>query len=509
MGEFLSYSMVSGFLMLALYLVYRLFLARDNQHAFNRGVLLGIYAVSFTAYPILRLTENLHVGSAQQTFVFDSLEMISVEKVADSTPLWGTILIWTFIAGMAIVTIRTIITWMRLIGVIRSGRKVVHNGYTLVLTEDERFAPFSWMRYVVISRKDYESDSSAIATHELKHIACHHWVDLLIAQVVCIVNWFNPVAWLMRDELMLVHEYQADMAVIDHGHDTQEYQMLLIKKAVGARFPSLANSLNHSKLKKRITMMYKAKSGAGRKWKALAMVPMLALALGVTGVPAVQAAVSTISTLKVSDGKNSKNPSKDKKTVQYFKVVNVNNYDGKTTVVIKGEGLGDNLTVSGGTFTTGGKKYKAKSLDCSMTDGKASITAEFPFITEFDKVKMTLNINGDEIPFDLENFFNNAGAGPKQKKSARIESGSNPVVIGYGTIKKPTADVQSEDPAVTVRYDESTTSPEDIEIYLDGKAISMSDLNDINPEDIASITVDKKDNIIRISSKTAAEKSKK
>ena len=193
-------------------------------------------------------------------------------------------------------------------------------------------------------------------------------MDLLIAQAVCIVNWFNPAAWLMRDELMLVHEYQADMAVIDRGHDAQEYQMLLIKKAVGARFPSLANSLNHSKLKKLITMMYKAKSGAGRKWKALALVPALALALGLTGVPVVRAAVSTIGTLKVSDGKSSENPSDNKTSVPHLKVKSINNNDGKTTVEIRGEGLGNSLTVSGGTFTTKGKTYEARSLNCSMTD---------------------------------------------------------------------------------------------------------------------------------------------
>lgn len=509
MGEFLSYSIVSGFPLLVLYLAYRLFLARDNQHGFNRGVLLAIYAISFAAYPILRTFENHKIGHAVQTITIEGAEVTNIATVADANPTWGTILIWMFIAGMAVVTIKTIVTWVRLIGVIRSGQKIEQPGYTVVVTDEERYAPFSWMRYVVISRKDYERDSSAIAAHELKHISCHHWVDLLIAQVACIVNWFNPAAWLMRDELMLVHEYQADMAVIDQGHDTQEYQMLLIKKAVGARFPSLANSLNHSKLKKRITMMYKAKSGAGRKWKALALVPMLALALGVTGVPAVRAAVSTISTLKVSDGKNSENPSKDKTTVQYFKVVNINNNNGKTTVVVKGEGLGDNLTVSGGTFTTDGKKYKAKALNCSMTDGKATITAEFPFITEFDKVKMTLNINGDEIPFDLENFFNNAGVGPKQEKSAHTGSRSNPVVIGYGTIKKPTADVKSDDSVVMAKSEESAPDPEDIVIYLDGKVIGLSEMNDINPEDIASITVDKKDNIIRITSKTVADKSKK
>ena len=277
MGAFLSYSIISGFLLLALYLAYRLLLARDNQHGFNRGVLLAIYAVSFTAYPVLQLISGLKGVSTPLMVATGAVEVIGKAEVADSTPVWGIILILAFIIGMAMVAIRTVITWMRLISVIRSGQKIEHNGYTLVVTDDERFAPFSWMRYVVISRKDYESDSSAIVTHELKHIACHHWVDLLIAQAGCIVNWFNPAAWLMRDELMLVHEYQADMAVIDRGHDTQEYQMLLIKKAVGARFPSLANSLNHSKLKKRITMMYKAKSGAGRKWKALALVPALCL----------------------------------------------------------------------------------------------------------------------------------------------------------------------------------------------------------------------------------------
>lgn len=465
MGAFLSYSIVSGFALLALYLAYRLLLARDNQHGFNRGVLLAVYAVSFTAYPVLQLVGGLKGTTSLKTVATGTVDVIGKAGVADSTPVWGTILILAFIIGMVIVAIRTVITWLRLIRVIRSGQKIEHDGYTLVVTDNERFAPFSWMRYVVISRKDYGNDSSAIVTHELKHIACHHWVDLLIAQAVCIVNWFNPAAWLMRDELMLVHEYQADMAVIDRGHGTQEYQMLLIKKAVGARFPSLANSLNHSKLKKRITMMYKAKSGAGRKWKALALVPALALALGLTGVPVVRAAVSTIGTLKVSDGKSSENPSDNKTSVPHFKVKSINNNDGKTTVEIRGEGLGNSLNVSGGTFTTKGKTYEAKSLNCSMTDGNAAITAVFPFLTEFDNVSMTLDINGEKMSFDLEDFFNNAG-----KSIASIPSLEN------------------------------------MKVYLDGKEISLIDMQELKSDQIASMSVDKKNNVIYITINKTAKK---
>ena len=428
-------------------------------------MLLAIYAVSFTAYPLLQLVSGIRGASSPLMVAHGAVEVIGKAEVADSTPVWGIILILAFIIGMAMVAIRTVITWMRLIRVIRPGQKIEHNGYTLVVTADERFAPFSWMRYVVISRRDYGSGSPAIVTHELKHIACHHWVDLLIAQAVCIVNWFNPAAWLMRDELMLVHEYQADMAVIDRGHDTQEYQMLLIKKAVGARFPSLANSLNHSKLKKRITMMYKAKSGAGRKWKALAMVPVLALALGLTGVPVVRAAVSTIGTLKVSDGKSSENPSDNKTSVPHFKVKSINNNDGKTTVEIRGEGLGNNLTVSGGTFTTKGKTYEARSLNCSMTDGNAAITAVFPFLTEFDNVSMTLDINGEKMSFNLEDFFNNAG------KSIA-----------------------------------SVPGLENMKVYLDGKEISLIDMQEIASDQIASMSVDKKNNVIYITINKTAKK---
>lgn len=338
--------------------------------------------------------------------LFEEIPNTASEVGPTSQPLWNTILIWIFIGGMATVFVRTAITWIRLVRIISSGKKVKKDGYTLVVTESKNFAPFSWMHYIVIGHNDYDNSIPAITTHELKHIASGHWIDLLIAQTVCMINWFNPAAWLMRDELMLNHEYQADMAVIDSGYDPQEYQMLLIKKAVGTRFPSLANSLNHSKLTKRITMMYKEKSSAGRKLKALALVPALALTLSLAGMPAVHAAVSTIRNSEVSVSKDSEKSQNGAAGVQIFKVKEINNFDNKTTVVIKGKNLGNNLTVTGGTFTTMGKTYEAKSLSCNMTDGEATITVSFPFISVFDNVKMTLVINGEEIPFDLEDFFN-------------------------------------------------------------------------------------------------------
>ncbi len=99
----------------------------------------------------------------------------------------------------------------------------------------------------------------------------------------------------MREELKNTHEYQADEAVIASGANPKDYQMLLIKKAVGSRFPSLANSLNHNKLKKRVTMMYKSKSSVGRRLCALALIPAGVIASMATNLPVVSSAINEVS----------------------------------------------------------------------------------------------------------------------------------------------------------------------------------------------------------------------
>ncbi|MDE6204653.1 MAG: M56 family metallopeptidase, partial [Duncaniella sp.] len=152
---------------------------------------------------------------------------------------------------------------------------------------DEGIAPFSVMRVIVMSRCDYDEAGEMIFEHERNHVRLYHWADLLMAQAVAALQWYNPAAWLMREELKAVHEYQADAGVMRSGLNIKQYQMLLIKKAVGARFPSLANSLNHSKLKKRITMMYNSRTSTTRRLRALVLVPALGGALLVTNLPAV------------------------------------------------------------------------------------------------------------------------------------------------------------------------------------------------------------------------------
>ena len=121
-----------------------------------------------------------------------------------------------------------------------------------------------------------------ILTHEMAHIRLRHSWDVLVIDLLLCLWWFNPAMWLLRRELQSLHEYQADEEVLNSGIDAQTYQLLLIKRAVGARLHSVANCLNHSNLKNRITMMCKKTSSRWSAAKALLVLPMVAAALAAT-----------------------------------------------------------------------------------------------------------------------------------------------------------------------------------------------------------------------------------
>ena len=302
MGQILSYSIVTSVILAVLYLMYKWLFAGEKQVRYNRAVLWSVYIMTFAAVPVTEVITSFVSAkhNASPTGIDIGAITTGVITTADS-PADLTWLAAVYIAGVAAAALLTVLTALRLAKIIRSGRHIRCEGYTVVLTDDPSTAPFSWGRYMVMSEADYGAGDTLVVLHERAHIARCHWVDLLAGQLVAIFQWFNPAAWLMREEMKALHEYQADAAVLAAGADARSYQILLIKKAVGARFPSLANSLNHSKLKKRITMMYKQKSSRrSRLLRAAALVSALAAAVALFQVPQVANAIGAVSEITFS-----------------------------------------------------------------------------------------------------------------------------------------------------------------------------------------------------------------
>lgn len=128
-----------------------------------------------------------------------------------------------------------------------------------------------------------------------------HWICGL-PDVVSSCIGSIPAVWLLKQELQNVHEYEADESVIAHGVDAKHYQLLLIKKAVGAqRFTSMANSFDHSKLKKRITMMLKQKSNPWARLKFLYVLPLAAVAVAAFARPEISRRLENISEVEFAE----------------------------------------------------------------------------------------------------------------------------------------------------------------------------------------------------------------
>ena len=309
MGIFLIYILKSAVCLSLFYLFYRLLLSKETFHRFNRIALLGILFLSLLI-PFIEVTTAHQTELSQTVLTVEQLLMmaeamdpaeVTVAQPEELSISWVQVLLLFYLVGIIFFACRNLYSLSRLLLLIKSGKQERLEGGVRLIVLEREVAPFSWMRYIVISRKDLEEDGREILIHEMAHIQNRHSIDLLVADICIFFQWFNPGIWLLKQELQNIHEYEADETVINEGIDAKDYQLLLIKKAVGTRLYSMANSFNHSKLKKRITMMLKEKSNPWARLKYLYVLPLAAIAVTAFARPEISEKADEISAVKVND----------------------------------------------------------------------------------------------------------------------------------------------------------------------------------------------------------------
>ena len=315
MGTFLVYILKSAACLAVFYLFYKLLMSRDTFHRFNRFALLGLLVLS-SLLPLVEASVNSPAAVQETMLTLEQLLLLADiqpegESMAAATPsatvLWLRAALLVYLTGIVFFIVRNLCSLARLGRLIRQGKREALDSYlpdrkeknVRLVVHDHDIAPFSWMHWIVIARKDLEENGREILIHELAHIRNRHSWDLLLADLCIFVQWFNPAAWLLKQELQNIHEYEADETVLREGVNARNYQMLLIKKAVGTRLYSMANNFNHSSLKKRITMMLKEKSNPWARAKYLYILPLAALAVTAFARPEVSAVADEISAVKV------------------------------------------------------------------------------------------------------------------------------------------------------------------------------------------------------------------
>lgn len=261
----------------AVFAAYKLFMSRETLHTLNRFAILAAVAMSFVLpfakMPQLSaLNEDLTVPE-----VFIELEGVVVHSGSQQNIGVWNVIATVLVVGSVFFFLRFLVSIISVLFKVFKSKSVnIGNGIKLIIGGKD-FAPVSWMRYVFISADDYAGNCDEIIAHETAHIRYGHSFDLIFMDLVCAIQWFNPCVWLFRRELCAVHEFQADQKVVDLGFNAKLYQILLVKKAAGRRWNFVANSLNHSNLKNRITMMTRKKSSKKVAIKALLPVAVSAV----------------------------------------------------------------------------------------------------------------------------------------------------------------------------------------------------------------------------------------
>lgn len=329
MGAILFYIFESTLCLTVLYFLFRLFFRRDTLFRTNRLLLL-IGTVACTLLPLMQIDVSQYTPlqlpvatvrnllTEKETGVADAGEGTGKEYMTERTGTFsgeaeegniikeprGSImsgipvivyLSACYFLGALVVFCFFLFSTIRMYRLVHRFPACDYGEYRLVICP-EKIVSFSWGNTIVLSQEDYEKNPGEILLHEQMHLQHRHTLDLLWMECLIILHWFNPAAWLLMRELRELHEYEADNSVINHGIDATQYQLLLVRKSVGARLYSMACGFNHSKLKNRITMMLKRRTNNWARLKLLLFVPVAAGTLYAFARPEVKKTMEQVMT---------------------------------------------------------------------------------------------------------------------------------------------------------------------------------------------------------------------
>lgn len=286
------------------YGLYMLLLRKDTFFRLRRFYFLFSIAFSLLfPFLMIEVTAKEEVPVQIPVYWLSQIEVSAMPTQQVSVIDWKLIALFAIGAVSLIYALRFI---MQLFCILKL--KVSHDSEKLdtcciVKIKDRKISPFSFFRWIFIgSQIDGEEKLKEIIAHEMVHVRQLHSVDVLLAEIVCILFWWNPFVWLLKKEIKINLEYLADEGVLKEGFSPKEYQYILLQVSnVNTGIP-IINNFNVSQLKKRITMMNKNRTSLGKATKYLLLVPVVFVLLLGNAVQASPDIADMITIPFVNDG---------------------------------------------------------------------------------------------------------------------------------------------------------------------------------------------------------------
>lgn len=310
MAEFLIFILRWAVAVSLLYIPYRMIMRHRAPHSLNR-MLLAVTLILGFLLPfgsIFKTTAGNAISRSrsvlEQQFAHsqnpedryspellwyaDGSDIVKmpISLFEDHVYLIINILIALYLAGVVYFGTTYFFQFVHLEQMIRESRKIrtkhLCEDVNIIVNENVS-VPFSWMNWVILPPED--AKESAIVVHELAHARLHHSWDTLLCDITCLMLWWLPFIWMLRQDLQDVHEYQADQCVLRSGVTLDEYTEILLDRATVTRANTVVSALNQSPIKRRLIMLFSKPFSRWSFCKAVYLLPIILLSVTIFANP--------------------------------------------------------------------------------------------------------------------------------------------------------------------------------------------------------------------------------
>ena len=275
MNNLFTYLLDLNIILMILFVAFKLFFEKDRNFTIRRIFLLGVLLLS-ALLPLLPTSVRIPLGNMSPVSI--SLEEVTIFGSGVAAHNSGhlslnNLLLFIYLGMITLGMIKVLVQLVRIALVVLRSKRFEVNGIRLVA--NPLLHASSFFGYIFLDpASENEETFSHILEHENIHKREYHSLDRIFVEIFVIMNWFNPVAWMLRRSVIENLEYLADSAVLRKGTDPAKYQLSILNQYIGSA--SISNQFS-SQIKNRINMLNKNYK-LGSRWKIALLIPLAAIA---------------------------------------------------------------------------------------------------------------------------------------------------------------------------------------------------------------------------------------
>src|SRR5664280_1809865 len=280
MEAFASYLMKSAIWLTGFAVVYFIFLRNERYFMLKRIYLISGILISLI-FPLISFHYQVEMpASAISQIDMSGAGGTAIQKLQQNIsgkPFdYRLILLFLYLSGITLLLVRSIQHFSKILKTI-SKANINERGPAKLIRASQFPTSFSFFNYIFINPSVSENEAEEIMNHEIVHVRQKHWFDLLLVEILRLIQWVNPFAWIYTRFIRLNHEYLADQAALQRTASPANYRAALLNQLFDSPVISLSNSFNYSLNKKRFDMMKKIITSPYRKLKVLLVLPIFAI----------------------------------------------------------------------------------------------------------------------------------------------------------------------------------------------------------------------------------------